>query len=157
MSSILDEGPLRQDTWDVSMTVTWPGDSLPTELGTFDKVTGGEVDSDDTKYYPGGMAEPISLGGRRTAGNLTLSRIYRLQRDHRIAQRWINAVGSVSCEVQRTPLWRDGHAQRGLGPIVYEGTIKRISWPDIDSEASGAGLFEVEVTVSGFPFAPGLG
>jgi hypothetical protein len=36
-------------------------------------------------------------------------------------------------------------------PLVYNGRLKRVTPPEVDSEASGAALVEIEVTVDGFP------
>jgi hypothetical protein len=47
----------RLDQYNVTVSL----DGTP--LGTFDKMTGGEIDSEETKYKPGGMAPQVSLGG----------------------------------------------------------------------------------------------
>ena len=143
-------GPTRQDTYNVSVTVFRPDNNTVAVIkGTWDKMTGGEVDSDDNKYYPGGMVDPISLGGRKSVGNLTISRIYRLGRDHESAQALINSVGKSKVTVSKQPLDLDGNASGK--PIVYNGILKRVTFPEVDSEASGAGMIELEVTVDGFP------
>jgi hypothetical protein len=143
-------GPTRQDTYNVSVTVFRPDNNKVAIIkGTWDKLTGGEVDSDDTKYYPGGMVDPISLGGRKSVGNLTVSRLYRLERDHDAAQAMINAVGKSKVTISKQPLDLDGNSSGR--PIVYNGILKRCTFPEVDSEASGAGMIELEVTVDGFP------
>src|SRR5215831_5454 len=136
-------GPTRQDTYNVSVTVFRPENSKVAIIkGTWDKLTGGEVDSDDTKYYPGGMVDPISLGGRKSVGNLTISRLYRLERDHDAAQAMINAAGKSKVTVSKQPLDLDGNSSGR--PIVYNGILKRVTFPEVDSEASGAGMIEIE-------------
>src|SRR4051794_1412575 len=46
------------------------------DLGVWDQKSGGEVDSDETTYRPGGSEDQISLGGPVTAGNLTISKLF---------------------------------------------------------------------------------
>jgi hypothetical protein len=138
-------GPTRQDTYNVHVSVDG------TNLGTWDKLTGGEVDSDEYKYKPGGMAPPVSLGGTRNVGNLTVSRLYRLARDHDRAQWMINRAGSARVVVSKQPLDIDGNVYGR--PIVYRGTLKRVTFPEHDSESNNPGLLEIEVTVGGYPTA----
>jgi hypothetical protein len=52
--------PTREDTWLVSLSIDGR------DLEVWDKLSGGEVDSDESKYRPGGMAAEISLGGTIT-------------------------------------------------------------------------------------------
>lgn len=143
-------GPTRQDTYSVHIHITPPGGS-PLDFGVWDKMSGGEVDSDETKYNPGGMAPPVSLGGRKTTGNVTYSRLYRLVRDHSHAQQFINWVGRARVTISKQPLDVDGNAFGS--PIVYHGTLKRVTFPEVDSESSGPGLVEMEVTPEGYPVA----
>lgn len=137
--------PTRQDTYKVTVDVN----GIP--WGVWDKMTGGEVDSDETKYNPGGMEDPISLGGRRTTGNLTISRLYRLVRDHDNAHKLIDGVGKHSVTVTKTVMDIDGHIHDPSTSIVYHGILKRVTLPEVDSESSNAGLIEIEVTINGFP------
>lgn len=145
-------GPTRQDTYTISVTIDPPGSDPPVNLGVFDKMSGGEVDSDETKYNPGAMAPPVSLGGRRTVGNVTVSRLYRLIRDHDRAQSLINWAGRARMTITKHPMDLDGNIY-GSNPIVYSGTLKRVTFPEVDSESSGAGLLELEMTPEGFPVA----
>jgi hypothetical protein len=112
-------------------------------------MSGGEIDSDDAKYYPGGMAPPVSLGGRKSVGNVTVSRLYRLARDHDAVQVLIDAAGKASMVVTKQPLDVDGNVYGR--PIVYKGTLKRVTPPEVDSESSSAAMIELEMTVEGFP------
>lgn len=136
-------GPTRSDTYNVRVSV----DGI--NLGTFDKMTGGEVDSEEYKYKPGGMAPQVSLGGTRTTGNITVSRLYRLQRDHDRAQWLINRVGIAIGVISKQPLDVNGNAYGK--PLVYRATLKRCSFPEHDSESSNPGLLELEFTPEGMP------
>ena len=136
--------PTREDTWKITLTVN--GD----EFGVWDKKTGGDVDSDEVKYYPGNMLPPISLGGRRTVANVILQREYDLDDDHVKINTLLNLVGSGKVEVVQQPLDVDGLPKTYKG-ITYLGTLKRVLIPPVDSEATGASLIEVEITVDGYP------
>lgn len=117
------------------------------KLGTFDKVTGPEVDSSETKYKPGGMGDEIVLGGSKTVGNVVVSRLYVLDRDHELARSLVKLCGRASMSVSRQPLDPDGNP---FGkPIVTTGKLKRLKFPDLDSEADGASLLELEMSTSG--------
>jgi hypothetical protein len=138
-------GPTRKDTYIVNVWVD--GIEL---LEPFDKMTGGDLDSDEFKYYPGGMVPPISLGGKVNPSNVVVSRLYRLNRDHTNLQRLYNAVGKGSMKVVRIPLDIDGNRWTGK-PITWNGTLKRVTVPEVDSESSDPGLIELEMTPMGNP------
>lgn len=142
----------RQDQYVLKVTI----DGI--DSGVWDKKTGGETDSEETKYRPGGMAEAVSLGGSRMVGNITLQRLYDIMRDHKgfwpagygmdivtLRQR----AGRATVVIKEQPLDINGTAFN-MGPVVtYNGTLKRVMTPDIDSESNDAGLIEIEVTIAG--------
>jgi hypothetical protein len=133
----------RADTWLITVGVNG------IHTGIWDVKEGGDVDSNELTYKPGGMVDPISLGGSRNVNNVTLRRNYRLGRDHSQSQRWLNWVGKGSVVITQQPLDQDGNAWGK--PIVYNGTLKRVKLPDHDSSSSDAAMIEIEVTVSGIP------
>lgn len=133
----------RQDTYSVSVTLNGVSE------GVWDKMSGGEVDSEEFKYNPGGMVPPVSLGGRKTVGNVTVSRNFRLDRDLQNLQRYINNAGKGSVVVAKQHLDVDGNAFGS--PLIYRGTLKRCSPAEVDSESSNPGMIELEVTVEGYP------
>jgi|SRR5215831_4013097 len=136
---------VRQDMFVVRLLVA--GNSW----GIWDKKTGGEYDSDEVKYYPGGMNKVVSLGGRQTPGNITLQRLYDRIDDNERINTLLNGVGKISCTVSQRPMDLDGN---GVGKTVYwTGKLKRVLVPDVDSEATSAALVEVEITVDGAPQA----
>lgn len=119
-----------------------------TNLGTFDKMTGGEIDSEELKYKPGAMATEISLGGPVTVGNITVSRLYDLNRDHGQVPTIKAAVGKGVVTVTKQPL--DVNKAPFGSPIVYTGTLKQLKLPEPDSEGSGtAAMIELEITSTG--------
>ena len=147
-------GPTRQDTFSVVVlveNVTLPNRPMQ-NLGVWDKKDGGEIDSEEYKFSPGGMAATVSLGGKKNVGNVTVSRLYRLERDHGSETPMLIAgVGKAKMIVQQLPLDINGNA---FGrPIVWRGTLKRHTPPPHDSESSDAALVELEMTVEGEPTA----
>lgn len=115
-----------------------------TSLGVYDKMTGGEIDSEETKYSPGGMAPQVSLGGRVTVGNITVERLYRLDRDKVVEPTIKSRVGKGTVVVTKQSLDVDGNPFGA--PLVYRGTLKQYKPPEPDSEASGAALVSLEIT-----------
>lgn len=131
----------RQDTHAVSVEING------VDTGIWDKQGSGGVDSEETKYNPGGMVEAVSLGGRKTVENVTVSRLYDLDRDHVSVKTWINLVGKGQVKVIKQFMSQDG-AIYGE-PLVYTGTLKRVTPPELDSESSDAALIELEITTAG--------
>lgn len=137
----------RQDQYNISL---WVDNFL---TGTWDKLDGGEVDSAETKYKPGNMGGAVSLGGSIEVGNITLSRLYDLFRDHGVpgdahGVHWLmERAGKGQCKVSRQPLDVDGHAFGD--PIVYTGTLKTVTPPPVDSESADAAVIECEITPNG--------
>lgn len=133
----------RADTWALHLTVAG------VDWDIWDKKTGGQLDSEEYKYSPGAMATQVSLGGRRTTENLTVQRLYRKERDHDRVQALFDGVGKAKCVLKQQPMDPDGN--RYGNPVVWNGTLKRVQVPDVDSERSEAALIELEITVDGYP------
>jgi hypothetical protein len=134
----------RQDTFVVRLEVE--GNTF----GIWDKKTGGELDSDEVKYYPGGMNPAISLGGRKVPGNITLQRNYDLVQDHDKINTLYDAVGRGAVKVSQRPMDIDDNEGYGHS-IIWTGKLKRVLVPDVDSESTTASLIEIEVSVDGEP------
>ena len=133
--------PTREDTWLITVALD------DRDLGTFDTKSGGEIDSEESKYQPGGMAPEISLGGRTTIGNLTVGRYLDILRDWPL-MKWIaGRVGKGRGSIGITPL--DPNGVRAGDPIVYGGTLKTLTIPDLDSTGTDAALVEMEFTIDG--------
>jgi hypothetical protein len=131
----------RADQYDVRVTVDG------TNLATFDKMTGGEIDSEETTYKPGAMGARIALGGSTNVGNVTVSVLYDLSRIHQLMHWLIGRVGKGTIVVNKQPLDTDGNA---FGrPLVYSGRLKQVNPPEVDSESSDAALLEIEMTPTG--------
>jgi hypothetical protein len=118
------------------------------DTGIWDKMEGGARDSEESKYKPGGMQPEISLGGQQTVENITVSRLYVLDRDHaQWVGKFLNRVGRGKVTVTKQPLDIDGNVFGD--PIVYTGILKTVTPPDVDSESDDASLWSFEVTPSG--------
>jgi len=136
-------GPTRQDTFRVTVFIAG------INFGVWDKKTGGQVDSEENSYKPGGMVPPVSLGGSKNVDNIVVSRLYRQERDHTAVQRLFGWCGKATMSVHQQPL--DMDAQPFGNPIVWRGTLKRVMPPDVDSESNDAAMLELEMTVDGYP------
>jgi hypothetical protein len=133
---------MREDQFDVTVAIDGIGN-----LGTFDKMTGGEIDSDEQKYRPGAMAPPVSLGGAVTMGNVTVSRLFDQDRDGPFFHQLIAMVGVGNIRVTKQPLDMN-KTPYGL-PLIYTGKIKQVTPPDHDSTSSDPALFDIEFVPSG--------
>lgn len=132
----------RQDQYNVTVSLELNGDKMT--LGTFDKLTGGEVDSEETRYRPGAMGVEISLGGFVTVGNVTVERLFSQARDLPILGKLMMWAGRADAVAVKQSL---DVAGKPVGkPLVYKGTLKSVSPPDADSESSGAALLSMEIT-----------
>lgn len=132
----------RQDQYEITVAVD--NVKIP---GFFDKMSGGSIDSEEVKYKPGGMAPQISLGGSVTVTNITVERLYDLDRDGPVIADLKGKVGKSQVTITRQSLDVDGHAHGKQ--IVWTGKLKMLQFPEADSESNAAALFQLEVSVSG--------
>jgi|SRR5262245_9320716 len=137
------EKSTRQDTWEIRLQVAG------NNFGIWDKKSGGELDSEEVVYWPGGMNPKLSLGGRVNPGNVTLQKIYDGDDDHPRVIGLLDAVGKHSAKITQQPMDFDG--KRYGKKIVWSGKVKRVLIPDTDSEATGAAMIEIEITVEDRP------
>jgi hypothetical protein len=136
----------REDQYDVRVSIirNIGGVLVTKDLGTFDGMTGGEIDSEESKYRPGGMAAQISLGGYVNVGNVTVNRLYDLARDYPNVGWLINGVGRADMIVTKQSLDVEGNP---FGkPLVYSGKLKTFTPPDHDSMSSDPAKFEFEMS-----------
>jgi hypothetical protein len=128
----------RADQGDVGVSV----DGV--DLGVFDQLTGGEMDSEETTYQLGGMGPRISLGGAQTPATITVSRIYDLARDHTIIHWLMSRAGKGDVVVRKKSLDVDGNAFGRA--LTYTGRLKMVKPPELDSESSSAAKLDLEIT-----------
>lgn len=126
-----------------SVTVNVDG----TPLGVFDTIEGGGVDSDETKYRPGGMAPQISLGGFQTVDNVTVGRLYELARDHDLVRWLLGRSGKGRVTVTKQFLDTDGNPYGK--PYIYTGTLKTVTPPHGDSNSNDASVWTMVISSEG--------
>jgi hypothetical protein len=148
-------GPTRQDTQRVTLQIKDPATGNfalwdKTEQRIWDKKTGGEVDTDIYKYKPGGMMPQMALGGSRTTGDVTLTRIYRHEYDHDRIQSLIDWCGRARCTVSQTVKDIDGN-DYGM-PLIWVGILKTVTPPEHDSESSDPAFIEVVISPDDVPY-----
>lgn len=142
-------GPTRSDTYSVTILIAHPTNGNMINYGVWDKMSGGQLSAGATSYSPGAMQPPVSLGGKKVTSNVTVSRLYRLGRDHDVVQQLLDSVGRSAMTVVKQPLDLDGNVYGR--PITYKGKLDRVTPPDVDSESSTAALLELEMVVEGYP------
>jgi hypothetical protein len=125
--------------------ITATVDGVP--LGVFDKRTGGDTDSEESKYRPGGLGMQVALGGKTIITNVIIDRLYDLERDHELARRLRTRVGVALASVSEQPLDRDRNPWGR--PIVWHGILKMVQTPERDSETNGPALFHIEISTEG--------
>jgi hypothetical protein len=137
----------RKDTWLVGATLTDAGVSI--DLGIFDTKTGGDADSDDVTYYPGGMQPMVTLGGKKTTANVVLQRLYDRVADGALGNKLIAATGRGAMSV--TQFAMDDNGNEFAPGWTWIGKLKRVLIPDVDSNSTDAAIMELEVTITGSP------
>lgn len=146
--------PNTQNQWRIGVkvqAVATPGQTEGTwvDLGTFDQKEGGAVDSEDNNYSPGGMGEPIPLGSKAMTENVSVERLYDLDRDH-VNLAWLmSRAGKAKASVGLQPLDPDGNAYGDV--ITYAGKLKGVTPPDIDSESNDPSKLGLEISCPGLP------
>jgi hypothetical protein len=133
--------PVRTDQF--ALTVFVDGRAL----GVFDKLTGGEADSEETKYRPGAMAAQLSLGGSTSVSNITVSRAFDPERDGPLLPFLLASRGLKQAVASLQPLDQD---RKPYGrPIVRQGKLKTVKSPEHDSEGNAAAMLELEISTDG--------
>lgn len=130
----------RQDQWRTTLVVEG------VDYGVFDGHTGGAVDSEEVRHREGGMGAELSLGGFVSIENVTLTRLYKRERDHARYPELVAQIGRGRATTVMQPL--DPHRAAFGRPITYTGTLKRVSRPEHDSNSADGAMLEIEVTAT---------
>jgi hypothetical protein len=93
------------------------------------------------------MGPRISLGGSVNVGNVTVGRLYVLDRDHVIMPWLLGRAGKGTMVISKQPLDVDGNAYGKS--LTYRGKLKQVTPPEVDSNSSDAALLELEMTPDG--------
>lgn len=116
------------------------------DLGIFDTKTGGETDSEESRYKPGGGPEE-ALGGYATVTNITVSRRFKIGRDD-ILIGWLRSrAGKGSAVIKVLNVDEDGNPWETSER--FTGVLKRVSPAEYDSQNTEAAVFELEITPNG--------
>lgn len=106
-------------------------------LGVFEVMSGATAGSEVAKYTPGGTAEEVVIGGRKTREDITVNRVWLNPRDRDVAAKLDDARGSTvkgAMKVTKQPL--DADYNPVGAPIVWSGTLMEVTLPDTDSESN---------------------
>lgn len=145
-------GPTRADTYTLTVSIEHPTNGNMIAYGVFDKMQGGEQSSTTTKYRPGSMGPPIDIGGQTEVSDVTIQRLYKLERDHDVmGQLYECEKRNSKMVVTKQPRTIEG--QLYGSPIVYRGRLKTVTAPDVDSETATAALLSLVMSVEGYPAA----
>lgn len=137
--------PTREDTHLLTLSVDGH------DLGVWDKKEGGEIDSEENKYKPGGMGQEISLGGTKTIGNCTFSRLYDWARDDDAFAYLLPRVGNGRGALGIQMLDITGAPRGRL--MTLGGTLKTMSPADLDSTSNDPAMIALEFTCDSVTFA----
>lgn len=129
----------RVDTWEIHLTLDGQ------DFGVWEKKSGGQGDSEETKVRLGAMGPQVAIGGSQTIDNVTLSRLYDLNSIHTQIQQLLARRGRGACVVKQIPYDHDGNPYGN--PIVYTGVLKAVTPPTVDAEGTDAAMIEVEIAV----------
>lgn len=141
---------VRTDQFQVSVSVTDPVTKEKRDLGVWDKQTGGGLDSEETTYRAAG-GRRVSLGGTQTPDNVTVSRLYDLVADHANVGWLLALVGRGVADIAKTPTNASYAIETGTAAISWSGKLKRVTPPEVDSDAPAPALIELEFTIDSAP------
>jgi hypothetical protein len=82
-----------------------------------------------------------------TVGQLIVSRIYLLARDHAQVHWLLGRVGKGDVVCNKAVLDTDGNTYGK--PLVTKGKLKRVTPPEVDSTSTDAATIELEITPEG--------
>lgn len=130
---------MRQDT--IRTTASLHG----TPLGEFRTFSGGELTSADVKGARAAGHTERSRGGRKTIGNVTISREFDTDRDD--VQEYGKHRGKPDeFLITRQPL-DDDYNDKGPA-LTYVGTLIRVAPGNADLQGDGLDDLEMEMSVS---------
>ena len=113
--------------------------------GTWDAMDGGDADSETGSPYRRGDGTLMDRGGPRTWDEITISRIWDGDRDR--AVEWMGLRGRASMTVTVTEKDADGNP--AAAGITYTGTLKKVSAPKPNSNATGEVMISLTMIPSG--------
>lgn len=102
-------------------------------LGVFEVASGRTAGGTVVKYTPGGQAEEVVVGGRKTREDITVNRVKLLPRDPDLLAQLDRYRSNAKMKITEQPM--DPDYNPSGSPIVWEGIFQEYTWPDVDSES----------------------
>ena len=109
---------------------------------SWDSVEGGELQSDDTSFNPGGMQPQIALGGKRSRSAMTVKRIW----SDALLGSYValdNVAGNAPVTISVQTL--SASKQPVGSPLVYTGILQTCTRPGFDSSSSSVVYLQLVV------------
>lgn len=132
----------RQDQSNISLTVG----GIPMPF-VFSRRDGGDVTSEESKTFPGGMRPQKSHGGPRTIENVTLAGEFTPEADHEALRKLKSLAGRGACSVSEQLLDVDGHT---FGrPDTWTGVLLSVSTGSYDASSGDPRELEIEISTDG--------
>ena len=130
----------REDQFRIHVQVD--GVNYP-EVTSWSTMTGGDIDSEDTKVRPGGMLPQISLGGPTTRSDVVVERLYSTGLHPYLVQ-LENVAGRAAMRVSATPLDANGNPDGGT--VTYHGLLKTVKSPDKNANGQAAAFLTLTMS-----------
>ena len=126
------------------------GISLASDLGsnkaiTFDKFSGGDVQSTINKHRPGGMGPEISFLALPTYSDVTITKAWNTGIDNNVWSDLTQIIGNSLVSVTVQPLDDGGNAWGS--PTVYTGRLNKAMPGGTDSNSNSVHMLEVGLSV----------
>lgn len=134
----------REDNFRVTVQVTGGPGAFGTTGVIFDTLSGGNVESEPTKYRPGGMGKQIILGNPKEISDITVGVIYD-DFLHAAVKPLTNVTGRARMTIRVDQLDAEKNT-KGSG-ITYTGVLTGIQPPEHDSEGNNAARLELTMAV----------
>jgi len=112
---------------------------------TFDKFSGGDVQSTINKHRPGGMGPEISFLALPTYADVTISKAWNTGTDNVLWEDLTTIIGNTIAQVTVQPL-DDGGNSWGSA-TVYTGRINKAMPGGTDSNSNSVRMLEVGLSV----------
>ena len=126
--------------WLPSLQVDGYGD-----VGQFDKFTGGDSTATIPKYRPGGMGNEVTYTALPVYADVTLTRVYTIERDQAVVAALRALIGRVYGTVTLQPLDAEGNP---LGtPRTYRGRIANVKEGNADSTSSQPRMWTIDFSI----------
>ena len=134
---------MRVDQFLINLSI----DGAP--MGIWDSWSGGARTATGTRYRPGGMRKPVSLGGSASTENVTVGRlVYKESGDWDILVRLKETrVGKAIVEGSRRPMDDDGNPYGATERV--RGTLISLTPPDSNSNEDGEAIWTIEIEPEG--------